>query len=284
MRNVRRGPSQMACNRPAVLALLFFLCMASALPSPSQEQQPSFLSDYHVVFSDDFRHLDLSPDGEGAHTWYEGIWFSHKHAPLSNIRSGPDGLHLTWTRGQEQPDTSISTFSRKAKNVHAWRYGYFEVRMKWTPQRGAWPAVWLIPSVAGHLNESGEMDVFEGNGDHPREIYGTIHHWVEGHSRTSPMLDRENTGRSNRFSLPSHFDPAVYHVYAMLWTPDRISWYVDGAKLHEERAYSVFDRQDYCLVIGMQEGADWKPGNLDRVTAERLNLDVDWVRVWQKNE
>src|ERR1700674_1050241 len=37
---------------------------------------------YKLVFADDFNTLDLSPDGLGIHTWYEGVWFNKKHAPL----------------------------------------------------------------------------------------------------------------------------------------------------------------------------------------------------------
>jgi len=32
----------------------------------------------------------------------------------------------------------------------------------------------------------------------------------------------------------------------------------------------------------MQAGAKWVLGNLDGVTADRMSLMVDWVRVWQK--
>lgn len=238
---------------------------------------------YHLSFSEDFRHFDLSPDGRGAHTWYEGVWFSHHHAPAGNIVRTADGLRLSWTRGQQQPDTSISTFSREGATTRAWRYGYYEVRLRWTPVPGAWPAAWLIPNVAGHMRESGELDIFEGDGSAPQTFFGTLHHWQENPTAADRhMEDRENTGRSNRFRLPFGINPSEFHTYGMLWEPSRVTWFFDDKPLHSEAAYPIFGQQNYSLVIGMQEGSNWKEGSLDGVSAQRMDLDVQWVRIWQR--
>ena len=271
--------SPLLMMRQLIVQILILSGLFPTSPGMAQKSSTS-PPGYSVVFSDDFRNLDLSPDGGGAHRWYEGVWFSHHRAPISNIQSSEDGLKLIWRRGQEQADTSISTFSRNAQEVHKWRHGYFEIRMRWTPTRGAWPAVWLIPASAETLKESGEMDIFEGNGEHPLDFYGTVHHWVLGGS--GKMEDRENNGSSNRFIMPRDFDFTKFHTYGMLWTSDRITWYMDGKELHEERSYGIFSQQEYSLVIGMQEGVGWKAGNLQGVSADRMDLDVDWIKVWQK--
>ena len=260
-----------------LLAIGLFILSAEAGPVP-----PSPALGYHLVFADDFKHFDLSPDGRGEHAWYEGVWFNHRHAPLANIAVTNEGLDLIWTRGQDTPDTSISTFARNGAESHSWRYGYFEVRMKWNPVRGAWPAVWLVPAYAGHLAESGELDVFEGNGDNPQVFNGTIHDWKAGPDDQDKMQDVSNTGKSNRFSLSWGTDLREYHTYGMLWEPDKITWFFDNKPLHSEPSYAIFGKQNYCLIIGMQEGADWKEGNLDRVTSSRMDLNVQWARVWQK--
>jgi hypothetical protein len=243
---------------------------------------PPAAREYRLVFSDSFRNLDLSPDGRGAHTWYEGVWYSAHHAPLSNIASTTAGLLLTWTRGQDQPDTSIATFSLKGAKDHAWRYGYFEVRMKWKPEPGAWPAVWLLPKIAGDPQEMGELDIFEGNAEHPNSFFGTIHHWRRDPVSPAKMIHVRHSGSSEGFTLPPGADVTQFHTYAMLWEPDKVTWYFDGQALHSESAYPVFDSQDYSLIIGMQAGANWQLGNLKAVTAEKMSLAVDWVRVWQK--
>jgi hypothetical protein len=242
---------------------------------------PNQVAGYRLVFADEFSTLDLGTriDRSSAqpHTWYEGVWFSRRHTPRECFSVADSALSLVWRRGQPQPDTSIATFTRDNPHYHAWRYGYFEARMKWQPVEGAWPAFWLIPvqAAAGESQEAGEIDIFEGQGTEPGSFFGTIHRW-----KGSRELD--STSRHNRFPLPPQADFAMYHTYGFLWVPGRVTWYFDGIALHSEPTYHIFDRQDYFLILGMQEGSDWKAGNLSGVTAQSLTLTVDWVRVWQK--
>lgn len=255
------------------------LSVQSASPAP-----PLKLSGYRLVFADEFNTLDLgtADDRPSAkpHKWYEGVWFSHRHAPLDRFKVANSALSLQWRRGQQQPDSSISTFSRNSPDYHAWRYGYFEARMKWTPLKGAWPAFWLIPVPPPGQRmpyESGEIDMFEGQGSEPHAFFGTIHRW-----RGSQEL--ASSSANNRFSVPSNTDFASYHTYGLLWVPGSITWYFDGVPLHSEPTYEIFDKQDYFMILGMQEGSNWKSGDLTGVTAQTLTLTIDWVRVWQRKQ
>ena len=253
---------------------LYAQSATAALQPPAKE--------YALVFDDEFATLDLSPDGSGIHSWYEGLWFHPHHAPISNIQVDSSILHLDWTRGMSSQDTSITTLSPDAQTARAWRYGYFEARMRWTPLQGAWPAFWLIPvqdakgsDVYGGVKESGEIDVFEGQGNHPDTFYGTIHNWIN---------NRDSASRNNRFVLPDTVKLSDFHIYGLMWTPGKVIWYFDNAPLHSEATPPIFDMQDFFIVLGMQEGVDWKYGNLSDVSAKKLTLDVDWVRVWQKKQ
>jgi len=236
---------------------------------------------YQIVFSEEFNSVDLGFEDRkpspAPHTWYEGIWFSKQHAPRNQFVSAKSTLSLIWKRGQLQPDSSISTFSRYSPRYHAWRYGYFETRMKWQPLEGAWPAVWLIPVQAAVDNaphESGEIDIFEGQGSEPHTFFGTIHHWNGAHHLAS-------SSPRNHFPLPSTTNFSEFHTYGLLWEPGRVTWYFDDRPLHSEATYDIFDQQDYFLILGMQEGSHWKSGDLTGVTADSLSLTIDWVRVWQ---
>lgn len=260
---------------PLVATMLIPLSCAGGEVVP-----PPAAPGYHLVFGDNFDRLDLSTDGKGEHTWYEGVWFNHKHAPLSNISADSSVLSLVWQRQQGAPDTSITTLSRDYLHARTWRYGYFEARMKWDVVNGAWPAFWLIPvqdakgqAIYHGQKDTGEIDIFEGQGDHPHSFYGTIHDWVNLHDSAS---------RNNHFALPGDVDFSEFHTYGLLWVPGRVTWYFDDRPLHSESTPAVFDLQDYFLIIGMQEGADWKYGNMAGVTSTRMALSVDYVRVWQK--
>jgi len=247
-------------------------------PLPDKPAPPSQAQGYKLVFADEFDTLDLSPDGRGIHEWYEGIWFNHQHAPRKNISVANSMLCLKWERGQRSTDTSITTLSPYLQNFAVWRYGYFEARLRWDVVKGAWPAFWLIPvedatgqDIYNGMKESGEIDIFEGQGDEPHVFYGTIHDWLNLHDQAN---------RNNAFPLPRNVDLNQFHTYGLLWTPGKVVWYLDNQPLHSESTPAVFDRQNFFLVLGMQE--DWKAGNLSGVTASSMTLNVDWVRVWQQ--
>jgi hypothetical protein len=268
-----------------VIAFLGLLLSMGLQPDVRQEDRhrsslPRQVLDYKLAFADEFDVLDISPDGHGTHNWYNGVWFNHKHAPLTNMSVSSSILKLEWRRGQESPDTSITTLSNDTAHFKAWRYGYFEARMKWDVVNGAWPAFWLIPvqdakgeDVYHGLKESGETDIFEGQGGHPHTFYGTIHDWVNL---------RDASSKNNAFQLPSNIDLSEFHVYGLLWVPGRVTWFLDGNPLHRENTPAIFDKQDFFMVLGMQEGANWKYGDLSGVTSPRMTLSVDWVRVWQR--
>src|ERR1700730_9148150 len=272
-----------------MLCALFLSAIATVLftgnsalgqqPHPDKPAPPPQAQGYKLAVAGEFDRLDLSPDGRGIHAWYEGIWFNHQHASRKNISVANSMLCLEWERGQGAVDTSITTFSPQAGNNGAWRYGYFEARLRWDVVKGAWPAFWLIPvedatgqDIYNGTKESGEIDIFEGQGDHPHVFYGTIHDWVNL---------RDHANKNNFFALPGNVDLSQFHIYGLLWTPGKVTWYLDNQPLHSESTPAIFDRQDFFLVLTMQEGDDWKAGNLSGVTAPRMTLNVDWVRVWQ---
>jgi hypothetical protein len=261
----------------SILWLLFFSARfthAQPLPAPL-----SSLSGYQMVFHDEFDELALSPNGRGAYTWYNGVWFNHQHAPPANISVSNSVMTLLWTAGQPSFDTSIATLSHDKTRYHAWRYGYFDARLRWDVVNGAWPAFWMIPvqdavgtDIYAGQKESGEIDIFEGQGDQPYTYFATIHDWLH-------LKDSAN--QNNVVKLSASVDLSQFHSYGLLWTPGQMTWYLDGVPIHAEVAPPIFDKQDFFVVIGMQEGADWKAGDRSGVSATSMKMDVDWFRVWQ---
>jgi len=225
------------------------------------------------MFSDDFNSLNLSSNGIGTFNWYNPGLFWEAPAPYSNISVSNSALDLLWKKGQGTWDTSVSTAAKNASSYHAWRYGYFEVRMRWDTVAGAWPAIWMIPAQGITCGgcEQGELDVFEGQGATPSIFTGTIHDW------NSPTGHHSAAKNYNLGTV----DLSQYHTYGVLWTPGQVTWYFDNQALYSFPTYSIFDQQNYYLIIGSQEGANWSYGNLSGVTASQIGVSVDWVRVWQ---
>jgi beta-glucanase (GH16 family) len=265
----------------SALASLVFIGNAALgqQPHPDKPAPPPQAQGYKLVFADEFDKFDLSPDGWGVHKWYEGVWFNHQHPSRQNISAANSMIYLKWERGQGAVDTSITTLSPHTQDYAAWRYGYFEARLRWDVVKGAWPAFWLIPvedatgqDIYNGTKESGEIDIFEGQGNHPHVFYGTIHDWID-------LRDHANT--NNAFALPRNVDLSQFHTYGLLWTPGKVIWYLDNQPLHSESTPAIFDRQNFFLVLSMQEGEEWEAGNLSGVSASSMALNADWVRVWQ---
>jgi beta-glucanase (GH16 family) len=262
------------------MTALFFVPPAEAhqaqLFSP-----PAQASGYSLAFDDEFNTADISPNGSGLYTWYPGVWFFHTPAPPANFIESTGQLQLVWTSNQAFPETSIETLSANKLQATTFRYGYFEARMKWDPVTGAWPAFWMISiqdatgqNYYNGVKEAGELDIFEGQGAQPSTFTGTIHDLV---NNTQGISNRNNT-----YHLPANNDFSQFHIYGMLWQPGTVTWYYDNQPLMSAPTPAIFDKQDYFMILGMQEGANWQFGNLTGVTASQMALTVDWVRVWQK--
>jgi hypothetical protein len=278
------------CTRRICLSLisacLYFLLSCgneSSAPQPTtstaQITPPPQATGYSLAFSDDFSALDLSPDGSAGYSWYPGIWWEHKPVPF-NALVNSSVLDLEWAAGQSPADTTISSCSPNGATCHAYRYGYFEARMKWDVTTGAWPAFWMVPTqgISG-ASETGELDVFEGQGDpaDSQTFFGTIHDWVVTNGKA---VDVANNNGKNSHVTPG-IDFSMWHTYGVLWVPGQVTWYLDNQPVLSAATYPVFDRQNYFVMLGAQEGANWTYGNTNGVTAGSLNLYVDWVRVWQ---
>lgn len=261
---------------PRFLPVLLFLTSQSCSQSPQlgsalSPNPPPQAAGYLLTFSDEFDKLNLGPNGTAAYTWHNGLWWE-KMVPDSNIATANGILTLKWSRGQNPNATSVTTLHRKA-----WRYGYFEVRMRWDAVPGAWPAIWMLPvqNFQNRATDIGELDIFEAQGADPHAFYGTIHEWTD-------RQDIRSNKPINHYQLPASVDPSRYHTYGLLWRPGLVTWYFDDQALFSAATYPIFDQQDYYLILASQEGVNWQYGNLQGVTASQIEVQVDWVRVWQK--
>jgi beta-glucanase (GH16 family) len=248
----------------------------------TQLTAPPQAAGYNLSFSDEFTSLNLSPDRKGDYTWYEGLWWNSTIPPASDISASGSILTLNWENGQGSSHTDVIACSTNAMYCHAFRYGYFEARMKWDPTTGSWPAFWLMPkeditgqNVTNGVKEVGEIDIFEGQGANSHTFYGTIHDWQND-------VDVANNEHANSFQLASTVDLTQYHTYGILWVPGKITWYFDNQPLFSAATYAIFDQQNYYPILSSQEGVNWSYGNMTGVTASTIPLNVDWIHVWQQ--
>src|SRR5690606_10434610 len=157
-------------------------------------------------------HLDkrwFVSDGWSNGDWMENDWRK------SQLSLTEEGLRITLAPAPEGSDKPFS--SGELRTLEAFRYGYFEARMRLPRGAGL---------VSGAFTYAGRED-----GRHSNEI--DIEILGRSTNRMETTIHENNRATSKKVSLP--FDSADgFHSYGFDWQPGYVRWYVDGALVHEE--------------------------------------------------
>jgi beta-glucanase (GH16 family) len=100
-----------------------------------------------------------------------------------------------------------------------------EIRAKIPTGRGAWPALWLLSDLHPKVRwpRCGEIDLMENVGFDPAKVHFTVH--------TGAFNHVQKTAKGRAIDVPRvHED---FHVYGLVWTKERIEFFLDGRKVHE---------------------------------------------------
>ena len=166
----------------------------------------------------------------------------------------------------------------KTENKVRFKYGRMEARMKLPAGTGVWPAFWMLGSNIGAKSwpKCGEIDIIELRGREPDLAIVSAH--GPGYSGAA-----SKTG-SKRYGTPLTND---YHVYAIEWAANKISWYVDGKLVHtltnkSVKAGTYVFNQDFFLILNVAMGGDFDGGQLDD-SIEGVKMSVDYIRYYSIN-
>jgi beta-glucanase (GH16 family) len=238
---------------------------------------------YHLVWSDEFDtpgppdpakwNFDAARNRAGWHN-HELQYYAGPGAANAVVKDG----HLLITARKESPrdapDWGGQHYTSARLNTRGkaeWTYGFVEVRAKLPCGRGTWPAIWML-GAGGRWPEDGELDILEQMGRDPERVMSTVH-TAAGHG-------------GNVVSAAQRLPDActAFHRYEMHWTPDGISFSVDGfqhlyyPKLAGAPGAWPFDRPQY-LVLNLAIGGDLGGAVDDAILPARM--EVDYVRVYQ---
>ncbi|MEV5431168.1 family 16 glycosylhydrolase [Streptomyces sp. NPDC052701] len=155
-------------------------------------------------------------------------------------------------------------------------YGHFEARIKVPRGQGMWPAFWMLGNDLGSVGwpNSGEIDIMENVGYEPGAVHGTLH--GPGYSGGGGI------GAAYTLSGGRAF-PDDFHVFAVDWSPEKITWSVDG-QTYQTRTPAdlggkkwVYDHP-FFMILNLAVGGSW-PGSPDANTQFPQTMTVDYVRV-----
>lgn len=168
-----------------------------------------------------------------------------------------------------------------AKETEGWTYGYFEASIKLPQGKGTWPAWWMMPAnndySANPWPGCGEIDIMEEVGVDANQVSSTIH--CTKYNNTNTAIEH--------YSMFLPTAESDYHVYACEWTPEYISFLVDGEEKlrytndHSGKAQWPFDVPFYP-ILNLAWGGDWGGYNGVDNTALPVTMSVDYVRIFQK--
>jgi beta-glucanase (GH16 family) len=170
--------------------------------------------------------------------------------------------------------TSARLVTRGRRTV---RHGRVAARMRVPAGSGLWSAFWMLGEDLDRVGwpACGEIDVMEHVGSDPRAVHGTLH--GPGYSGLAGGVGRRH---DHGAALSDDF-----HVYAVDWSPERVTWLLDDVPYSSLTPADVpgpwpFTHPFY-LLLNLAVGGAW-PGLATGEPALPAALDVDWVRVWEQ--
>jgi beta-glucanase (GH16 family) len=259
--------------KQALLIFLLFSATICSLPSAAQFTK--------LVWSDEFNYKGLPDSTKWGYDTGNNGWGNNE---LQNYTRRPenarvaDGYLLIEARKENYQNSRFTSARLVSKNKGDWKYGRIEVKARLPKGRGLWPAIWMLPTqwVYGGWPKSGEIDIMENVGYLPDSVYGSIHTGSYNHAI--------GTGKTKGLLRTDLADS--FHTYAINWTPEKITFFLDGVAYHEftnDRSGAdawPFD-QEFHLLLNVAVGGNWggKFGVDERSFPQVMQ--IDYVRIYQ---
>ncbi len=235
---------------------------------------PPIAGNWTNIFDDEFNSLNTTTWGE--RYWWNGdkgqeVTFKPNNVTVNN------GV-LTITAKKETATAFDGTVNQYTSGLlttggikngtpggFSFTYGYMEARIKIPAGQGLWPSFWALP--ANYDDYQGELDAME---------------IVSARSNIHEMhYHRQGWDVGNTFDAGKSLGDD-YHVYALDWEPDHISWVIDGVEKYRYTSKSSTDivNQAMYLILNLDLGGPWA-GSPNSTTPIPAQMNVDYVRVWQ---
>jgi beta-glucanase (GH16 family) len=258
----------------------------SAITSQPPTTSTTPTSDQRLVWSDEFGGAAGSQPSStkwtanvGDYGAGDGEQERYTNSPSNAQLNGHGDLQIT-ARSATTPDAAgrgYTSAELQTQGLFSAKYGLVEARMQLPAGTGLWPAFWMLGDNIDTVGwpSCGEIDIMEALDGDPLTVHGTIH---------GPDGSSDGYAIGNQTTATSSLT-AGFHTYGMQWTPDSISFLLDG------RAYATVTRaelsggdrwmfdQPFHMLLNLAVGG-WA-GSPTTATRFPATLLVDWVRVYQ---
>jgi len=259
----------------ASVAALGGVGLGASSAAAVDEGGPSNPDDWELVFEDQFDSGSLDTD-----KWDIGFgWGRTTNSPERivdrNVWVEDDRLHLKVTH--DGGSDSVYAGAVNTKNKHYYGPGsYWEARLRTPDRHGLLPAFWG-KSNSPTPNWPPEIDFFEMLGNDPTSSHHNVHY-----DSTGGMGGNHSELKMRNPDLGSTTD---FHVYGCAWFDDRVEMYVDGELVgtHDDPTAmeSLRTGAPFYMMLNIHVG---RTGTPDYSEPWGDQMDVDWVRVWERSE
>jgi beta-glucanase (GH16 family) len=266
-----------------ILLLLLTITVFFSHPQNSRERDGR----RRLVWADEFDYTGLPNRAKwsydvGGHGWGNKELQYYTDLRKENARV-ENGLLVIEARRDNWEGHEYTSARLVSKRKGDWTYGRFEVRAKLTSGRGAWPAIWMLPTdwAYGGWPSSGEIDIMEQVGYEPQTVHASVHTKAYHHS-----INTQKTAKITVENATTEFN-----VYAVEWTQEEIRGYVNDRHyftFKNERLTNTdadfrqwpFDRP-FHLLLNIAVGGTWGGARGVDQSIWPQRMEIDYVRVYE---
>lgn len=270
-----------------VACTCLWACAATTDSQPPIVHSSYVPEGYRLVWNDEFES-DGKALPDTTQWYYEtggGGWGNNElqyYLPACNsndtVAFTQNGCLAIQTALLKHPIDGYKYASARMNTRQAWKYGYFEGRMKLPIGIGTWPAFWMLPQDFKQWPLDGEIDIMEHVGSHPDTVHITMHMEEYNH-----MKGTQKTSVNFVKGVQSEF-----HIYALEWTPNYIHGYIDGKQCFTFVNDQKGDKKTwpfnvpFLIKLNMAIGGTLggKLGVDDSCFPAKF--EIDYIRVYQK--
>jgi len=252
----------------------FLLAIGFALPCFAQRPAQGPMSDtqhtaeslgYSLYWEDQFEGTELDPEK----------WAVRGEGPRALGRVSKEAVEVAdgfLTLKAFEKDGEILVGMVGTQNLFMTRYGFFECRAQLQRGGGIWAAFWMqSPLVSAGEDPAvygAEIDIMEFFRKLGKDIVSHNVHWAYGpNQQTTRGMQSYLEGVSEGF-----------HTFALEWTPESYSFFVDGYKFYEVQ--QGLSHIEQYIILSMEPPQEEEIHNM-RLPDEFI---IDYVRVYKKEE
>ncbi len=235
---------------------------------------PTSYSGKTLVWSEEFNGDNLNTND-----WnFETGPFNDELEYYKQANTSVSGGYLIIHAKLERTGNLLYSSSRlTTQSKHSFKYGRVDIRAMAPKGQGMFPALWMLGNSFSTIGwpKCGEIDIMETicGGGRDSVVYGTAHWDSLGHVQYG----------GHRGLHDGHVLGDQFHVYSIVWSNTKITWYIDDVQ------YQVIDttpvgltefQKPFFFIINLAVGGGWA-GPPNNTTTFPQRFIVDYIRVFQ---